>query len=532
MPGLLPPGRDCLFILALVALVWCTNAIWLAIDSRPPVWDMAMHQSYALNYIPGGGSSLSPGPPWSRSGVYPPFVHILMALCYLAFRPGPDVAVLANLPATALLFWAVYILGSELAGRCAGRWAVLITAMTPFLFWMSRETILDYWLSAWAAAGLVILRRTNGFERRNHSILLGIILALGFLTKWLFAVFLIFPVLVTIVVGRLWRHPGRLQNFGIAALICCLVAGIWYIPNLATLMRYFPENARIGAIEGEPPVLSFQSFIYYVRLLEGYQLFAPLSLLLAVSSISVLRRGLLRDARFLIVAVAGAWLALTLIRTKDPRFTMPLLGLLSIIPAAWIQSWRKSRASTAAKALMLSVLSFQAYAINFGVSWLPKKVVLAEGFQGSLRWDWNLYLQDYFDILGQPRHEDWRHSDILTAMQKDAVNTGLRPNVGLVPDLPWFCVANFDLCARLLNIRAGITRLVLTERGIYPLQAVDYVVTAEGEQGMSWTTTTSKDLNRIVEKSPLFQLVERFSLPQGNFARLYRVSRENGTGDR
>ena len=93
------------------------HALWLARDSRPPVWDMAMHQSYALNYWPGGYSQASP---WHWSGNYPPFVHLVIALCYLVFHPGPHVAVLANFPATLLLLWGVYELASEFAGQGSG----------------------------------------------------------------------------------------------------------------------------------------------------------------------------------------------------------------------------------------------------------------------------------------------------------------------------------------------------------------------------------------------------------------------------
>jgi hypothetical protein len=391
---------------------------------------------------------------------------------------------------------------------------------------MSRETILDYWLSAWVAASLVILRRSDGFRKRNYSILLGFLLAFGLLTKWLFAAFLFFPVLYVFLHGRVWRDSRSRLNFAMTLLISSLLSGIWYLPNLTILMRYFPENARIGEIEGEPALLSFQSLIYYVRLLEGYQLFALLFLVLAIGLVMTYKNGLIRDAGFLGVAVGGAWVVVTLIRTKDPRFTMPLLGLLSIIPGAWIQSWIQAWPSKAAKALLAGVLSFQAYMINFGISWLPQEVILAEGYQGSLRWDWNFYLQHYFHILGAPRRENWGQAEILSKMDQDATQTGLRRAMALVPDLPRFSATNFQLYARLLGISCQVGRLILTPDGIYPLDTVDYVVTTEGDQGMSWTTTTSRELSRIVEESPVFQLVVRFPLPEGDSARLYRVRRE------
>jgi 4-amino-4-deoxy-L-arabinose transferase-like glycosyltransferase len=251
---------------------------------------------------------------------------------------------------------------------------------------MSRETILDYWLSAWVAASLVVLRRTRGFENRYYSLLLGLILAFGLLTKWLFAAFLASPLLYLFIRQRLWKKLECLLNYGGSLLVAGLLAGIWYVPNLPTLMRYFSQNSQIGALEGEPPVFSLQSFIYYLRLLEGYQFFAILFSLLVVSCVVAIKRVLIHDTTFLCITVFGGWFIVTLLRTKDPRFTMPLLGLLAAVPAAWIQSWPRTWALKGAKVFLTLVLCLQAYMANFGISWLPDRVVLAEGYQGSLRW--------------------------------------------------------------------------------------------------------------------------------------------------
>ena len=35
----------------LTVLLWGFQITWLKRDTRPPVWDMALHQAYALNYV-------------------------------------------------------------------------------------------------------------------------------------------------------------------------------------------------------------------------------------------------------------------------------------------------------------------------------------------------------------------------------------------------------------------------------------------------------------------------------------------------
>jgi len=308
------------------------------------------------------------------------------------------------------------------------------------------------------------------------------------------------------------------------------VPGVWYIPNLPRLIRYFSENAAIGAREGEPPVLSFQSLIYYLRLLEGYQYFAILFVLLLAGCVFVWRKNLLHDRKFLAAAIGGGWLVMAILRTKDPRFTMPLLGPLTLIPAAWIQSWQPTAVNRGLKTALVGVLVFQAYAINFGVSWLPQRVVLADGYHGSLNWSWNLYLQDYFDILGPPRHEDWKQAEILRRMAEDAQRRRVPLSLALVPDLPRFNSTNFQLQAGLMGLPARVGHLQSASDGIRSFDGYEYVLMSEGDQGMSWSTSASRALNQIiVDEHQVFRLVELYPLPNGAYVRLYYVQRDERT---
>jgi hypothetical protein len=392
--------------------------------------------------------------------------------------------------------------------------------------WLSRETILDYWLSAWVAASLVLLRKTEGFQYRLASLLLGLVLALGLLTKWLFAGWVLLPLVYVFVRQKVWTQAARIIRMADTILIAGVIAGLWYIPKLPTLVQYFGENARIGAREGEPPIFSFQSLIYYLRLLEGYQLFAPLFLFVVASCVMVYKKKCLQDGAYLAFAVTGGWLALTLLRTKDARFTMPVLGLLAIVAGAWIQSWRRTWVCGLSKGLLVAVMAVQAYAVNFGISWLPDSVVLAEGYHGYLRWDWNLYLQHYFNILGPPRREDWKQVAVLRRMTEHAAQNGLRLSLAVIPDLPFFNAANFLLYARLMGMRAHMDHLQAEPQGLTSFEGFDYVLMKERDQGTTWTTVNNRALNRIIVDAPrVFQLLGLYELPDGDFVRLYAIRR-------
>ena len=518
-------ARDLVVVIGLAGALWAVNLVWLLRDTRPPVWDMAMHQAYALNYLPNAGPL--PGINyWERSGNYPPFVHMAIAAAYGLFHTGPHIAVLANLPATLLLFWGVYQLALISAGATAARWACALTALTPYLIWMSRETILDYWLGAWVAVGLAVLLKTDGFQSRRASWLLGIVGAFGLLTKWLYAGLLAFPLLYLAIRNRIWRIDRRMVNFADAVLIAAAVSGLWYFPNLPRLIRYFSENAQIGAREGEPPVLSFQSMIYYLRLLEGYQLFGLFFGFLLLSCYFVWSKRAIQEGGFLTAAIIGGWLAMTALRTKDPRFTLPLLGPMMVICGAWVQSWGSGWGPRVAKAALGLVLCVQAYAINFGIRWLPQEVILAQGYQGSLRWDWNLYLQNYFHILGAPQKEDWKQDEILRLITIDARVRHLPMTLALVPDLPRFNAANFQLFARLRGYPFRVDHLQSARAGVSSFDGFNYAIMTERDQGMPWSTGASRALNQtIMDQHGIFRLLEVFALPNGDAARVYVIQR-------
>jgi hypothetical protein len=514
-------SRSVVTALSLTAAVWSLNTVWLLRDLRPPVWDMALHQTYALNYYPGGPGA--PDVPWERSGNYPPFVHVAIALLYWMFHPGAHVAAFVNLPATFLLFWSVYRLAADFAGENAAPWACGLAALTPYMLWLSRETILDYWLSAWVAVSLVLLRRTRCFESRRFSLLFGCSIGFGLLTKWLFAAFVAAPVACVCIASRIWRDRERVVHLSDSLLVGAAMAGTWYVPNLPQLKTYFFENARVGALEGEPQVFSAQSFIYYFRLLEGYQLFGILFAVAVAGAMVAWRKGLLREPSFLYVAIAGGWLSMTLLRTKDPRFTMPLLGLVVIPAGAWMGSLNGRRPSVFKWALV-ALLGLQAYAVNFGVPGLPDRIVLADGYRGSLDWDWNLYLQTYFGILGPPRREDWKLDAILLRIVPEARRNAGAPLLGVVPDFPRLNSTNLLWRARLQRIPLRIDHPQSAQNGIHAFDGYQYVLMAEREQGMSWSTRQSRALNQIIVDHPgVFPLLEVYPLPDGNAVRLYAV---------
>jgi hypothetical protein len=309
-------------------------------------------------------------------------------------------------------------------------------------------------------------------------------------------------------------------------LITMILAGIWYLPNLSAIFRFFLYNTQVGAKEGEPPVLSFQSCIYYLRLLEGYQLFALLFGVLLLSCFFVYRSRGMKEGKFWILTIAGGWLILTALRTKDARFTMPLLGPMLIVAGVWIESWGNGWKSRMARTILVTLLCIQAYALNFGISWLPQEVVIAKGYRSSVQLNWNLYLQHLFHTLDSPKQEDWKLDAILDRLIDDAHSRKASMDMAMIPDLPRFNSLNLELYARFRRLHPRVEHRVSAAEGMRSFDNINYVIIAEKEQGMNWTTQHSPALNKIVFSEPrMFHLLGAYPLPNGDTARLYSILR-------
>src|SRR5690349_8990090 len=85
--------------------VLISNLIWIAIDTRPPFWDMAYHLTTALRirdaFATSGLGAFAQIPHLSR--LYPLLYPTIVAVTFRLFGSTVDVAQFVNLPAIAVL---------------------------------------------------------------------------------------------------------------------------------------------------------------------------------------------------------------------------------------------------------------------------------------------------------------------------------------------------------------------------------------------------------------------------------------------
>jgi hypothetical protein len=163
---------------------------------------------------------------------------------------------------------------------------------------------------------------------------------------------------------------------------------------------------------------------------------------------------------------------------------------------------------------------------SFGWKAVPREALIGKGYQGGYSWDWKWYAQDYFGILGPPRTEVWPQEEILLHVMKGASGKASW-QIGIVPDFPRFNHENLRLEALLHRWPLGIHRIgSLAAGGDQRLSQMDYLIVAEGKQGMEWSTKENEIINGYIFARPQRFVIDSFyKLPDGISLRLYRVQK-------
>jgi 4-amino-4-deoxy-L-arabinose transferase-like glycosyltransferase len=373
------------------------------------------------------------------------------------------------------------------------------------MLWLSREMMIDYWLTAIVAIAFWLLLQTREFSDRRWSIAFGLVAGAGMLTKWTFGFFVILP--------AVWFARRNWKNATVAAAIATAVTAYWYIPAIPFLRTFLKLNTAGGIFEGDPDRLSAGALVFYLRTLEGYQLFLPLFVAFIAGAVILWKRF---DQRWIPVVlwIAGGWAGLLLFQNKDPRYSAPLLPAVALITSL---AFDRKAVLTAA---LFAFLVFQHYLVSFGVRTLPASVVLMRGSAGQLSWDWNIYTQTYFGLWGPPKREDWQIEHVLHTVTTRSDKAPVR--LALVPDIPRFDSQAFQFYVELLGLPVQINRVgVFDEKA---LTANDYVVCAENDSEHEASFAPDPRLTSYVAEHPdLFRIVERFALPNHDVVRLYQV---------
>ena len=441
--------RPAIALVALWVALGAVHALWLSRDTRPPSWDPANHLLSEVRYRNALGDLASgrTAPLAAARALlrvddhYPPLAPLAAAVAAAPFPPRSDAAtlVLAML-ALAILLFAVYRIGAILFSPEAGAIAAAAAATFPLVAGQSRQFMLDLPDAAMTSLAILALLSTDAFRRLGPALLFGAALGLALLTKWTCAFFVALPLAAALAsAGRAPDARRRLATAGAALLLGAAIAAPWYLAHLWTLARDTTKFAyAVGVREGDPPVWTARSLLYYPRALPYAATGAWTAAFAAGALVALLRDR--RRSTVPLLWLLGGGAILTLIRNKDVRYVIPMLPAVALLAAAGLTRLRWPRLRVAAAGALA-----------------------AAGLVAAWRRD-------------PPRAERWPVAEAVSWIETASAGNPA-PRLRIVPDLPSFERHAFELESEARRFRLDVGTWFR-----FPA-FTDFVLTKSGAQG-------------------------------------------------
>ena len=493
--------------LGLVALGWGVLAlvalVWLAVDRRPPEWDHANHLERAIlctrDLRAGDVRAIL-----ERSSFYPPLVPCAAGALGLVLPPDLA-ATLALILFLGLGMLAVYLLGRRLASGETGIAAALLFGGAPFVVYSTLLFQLDLPLASMVALALVVTLASADLTRLTVALAAGLVWGLGMLTKPTFALYVAPVVVLALVRG------GRrgLLGAALATLVAAAVSLPWFGPRLLGLGAQVDARAFAQAAEaGHPDPFTLAGLTFYLKFL-GFQ-FGFAAALLALAGVVV---AAMRRQWFLLIAALSPFLVLEVIRNKNLRYSLPVLGALAVVAALTLDTL-PARVRRVAAAGLVVIGAAQVGAITAGV---PPNTLVP-------------WLKTWWVPSAVASRADWQHHEILALLERDRRGAPaslvkgdprrvpLFPStVSVVPNFAVFSVSNF----RYYALRDGFDIQFVRAWDDPPL-GIEYMILKTGDVGPSWTAEKSRRVGDRLAADPslarVFPVIGEFPLPDGSVA--------------
>ena len=293
-------------------------------------WSMSMAQDLRRGEVGQAAFRLWGNRQRSPLGIIPATVAQLGGPSLVASR-------LSSLFWLVLLLFFTYRITERLCSPGAGLIAAASLAAMPMVMGFSRLLWLDMPLAAMTAWCVLMLLRAEGFHSLRASLLLGLVVGLGLLTKYSLPIYVGPPALCFLLVAlRRGGHRLRvLRNVTAAVAVAAGVFALWAAVHFRYLLKAF-EMAQPDLVILEKPEVGAPDptrFTYYLERIPLTSLGPLLAALMALAFVALVVK---QRRRVLTITSAWLWGAMLLLApfvTWD-RYFLPALPAAAVLIGA------------------------------------------------------------------------------------------------------------------------------------------------------------------------------------------------------
>jgi 4-amino-4-deoxy-L-arabinose transferase-like glycosyltransferase len=519
-----------LILLALLLFHIINNLIIVTNDNTPLLWDGGDYFYRSLRYYDVFANFDSNF--ISRfndvSQYRPPLLMLSSLPLYFVFGRSTDVAAMTNILYLIILVLSVYGIGRRIHSKEVGLMAAFIVSVFPIIFGLSRSYWQDFPLTAMVSLSIYLLIRVDYFRDRKYSILFGLSIGLGMLTKWTYFVFPVGPFLYVFISSLKMNEEYHekikrpILNAIIAILVGMVVASFWYIPNgldiagklfgLSTGIAGKGDEAtkfqQLGETIGPSGIFNIKSLTFYAGQLVSYQITFIYSILLVIFTFVFIKREDKKTIWIVLLWIVIPVIAFTLIKNKTVRNTVSMLPAVGLIISLGIMNIRASWKRKTVIAIVLFTGLYHYTITSYGSSYLPKRLALRTSI-GDV-----IFFQQYENTsyaLYRANSGDWKADEILETIN---ANRGKNNDVKivLIPRDPFTWMA--------MQYTSYLKRMPFTFIGAidYPESVLnsDYVLIKKGGFVAPWfgMDNIHRSLDLVEENIGDFTLIKSVVLPE------------------
>ncbi len=370
-------------IVSALLLIFLIQAIpllfWIKDDTMPPSWDQSWHAMLSVNKFNQffGKTNLTTTelekiyPTFRHANAYyPPFFHVATIPFYLFLGLEYDSALMTNIFFLLILIISSFFIGKKLHSSKAGLLNAFIVSTIPVYSYLMRDYLIDFSLSSMVSLGLALLLYADNFQNLAYSLLFGLSFGLGMLTKWTYALFLVFPIcfaLFAFMKKNIFENGWYrlLYNILFTLIAASSVMATWYnYARIKILLPMLKTYSSAGILEGDPSFNSLNGLTYYLfAMLSTYSFFY--FLLFVVGAVLLIKYYKKREISIMLIFnLLVVYSFFTILSNKDQRYIVPLYIFLSSITAVGICLINNKKIRYAVIILVITAGLFQNIAYN------------------------------------------------------------------------------------------------------------------------------------------------------------------------
>ncbi len=482
--------------------------------NNPPAWDQGYHLSNVFKmYNILGDQGINISGKFNQllnvtDSYRGPLTYFVSSLFLKVFNNTYKFAYLSNQIFNIICIISIFNLSKLLKNESTGIWASLIFTFSSLILNHRSDYLIDLSLTSLSTLGFLFFTKWYLDKKKFsfYSSLSGVSLGLIFLTRptgiIIFFLPFIFILLKLILRKSSFSYILKELIFFLTSFILIILP--WFSRNWLTIITSTVNAWNWGVnYQDGLEFYSIESWLFYFKKLP--LIFGPFNFSI-FATIFLLEKGLKRNLlnfkiRFLtklnlwfLIYILNCYLIISLMSTKDIRFVMPILPILCIYAAIFLDSKEFKIFSHKSKKLIIVVSLF-----------------CSLFFTKSKLYSNNLNIHSTYD---------WPHADIVKEITKESRN--LVSTLAILPDTREINTFNLEAEASRQGEYVAV-RQVISNKETYKedLEFFDWFLIKTGYQGVM-SNEAKKLLNEYLLNSPSFIIQKEWDLPDKSKISLLR----------